>query len=120
MKKEIFNLKLVLIFAALSFSLASPFIYRAWLIHEIYLYPDVREHVLDSIFLLRENYGLTIGDLTINNVVIKDSSVYTTIHEKYHGFVNESKYDDLEQDYVVKYAYNNDTLVVDKIIKSGK
>lgn len=117
MKKERFNFRLVLFFLILALLLASPFIYRAWLIHEIYIYPDVREHVLDSVFLLRENYGLTIGDLTIKNVVLDGPVIYTTIHEKYHGFVDDSLYNNLEQDYVVKYEYNTDELSVEEIIK---
>jgi hypothetical protein len=119
LKRQKFNFKLVLVFLALALILASPFIYRAWLIHEIYIYPDVREHVLDSVFLLRENYGLTIGDLTIRDVVLDGPVIYTTIHEEYHGFVDESLYDDLIQDYVVKYSYEDDSLIVEGIIKDG-
>ena len=117
MKKKRFNFRLVLFFLILALLLASPFIYRAWLIHEIYIYPDVREHVLDSVFFLRENYGLTIGDLTIRDVVLEGPTIHINIREKYHGFLDESLYNDLEQDYFVDYSYDDDSFYVVKIEK---
>ncbi len=108
MKKETFNLKLVLVFLVLSLVLASPFIYRAFMIHEIYIYPDVRQHVLDSVFFLREEYGLTIGDLTINDVELDGEKIHITIHEKYRGFLDKNAYEDLNQDYFIDYSYKTD------------
>jgi hypothetical protein len=112
--------RLILIFVVLTLMMASPFIYRAWQIHEIYIYSDVRAHVLDSVFLLREQYGLTIGDLTIKDVVLDGPMIFTTVHEKYHGFVEEDLYDNLEQDYIVRYHYDDDTLEVGDVMSAGR
>ncbi|MFC1741096.1 hypothetical protein ACFL3V_00990 [Nanoarchaeota archaeon] len=117
MKAQRFDFRLVLLFVLFTLLLASPFMYRAWQIQEVYIYPNVREVVLDSVFLLREEYGLTIGDLTINDIVLDGADLYTTIHEEYHGFVDRDMYDDLEQDYVVKYSFDDDTFSVEDIIR---
>lgn len=115
--KQIFDWRLVLTFSVLALVLASPFIYRIAHIHELYVYPDVREHVLESVFFLRENYGVTIADLSIKDIVLDGPSIYITIHEKYHGFVDTSLYDDLEQDYIIRYSYDTDKFSVKDIIR---
>lgn len=106
--KQRFDFRLILVFLALALIIASPFIYRAWLIKEIYIYPDVRQNVLDSVFFLREELGLTIGDLMIKDVVLDGNSIHITIHEKYHGLLDKSLYEDLVQDYNVDYSYDSD------------
>ena len=104
-----FNFKRLFVYLVLSLVLAAPFIYRAFLISEIYMYPDVRQHVLDSVFFLRESFGLTIGDMTVNNIVLDKGVIHIVIHEKYHGFLDKSGYDDLDVDYFVDYSYKTDS-----------
>ncbi|MBW2968412.1 hypothetical protein KY362_08080 [Candidatus Woesearchaeota archaeon] len=112
MPRQNFDFRLVLFFLVFALLLASPFLYRAYRIHEIYVYADVREHVLDSVFLLREEYGLTIGDLAIKDVVLDGDVIHITVHENYHGLIDRSIYDDLEVDYFVDYDYGSDSLSV--------
>jgi hypothetical protein len=76
------------------------------------MYPDVRSHVLDSVFFLREQLGLTIGDLTVKDVVLDKNLIHIVIHEKYHGFLNRSDYADLEQGYLIDYAYSSDNFTL--------
>lgn len=108
--EEKFNYRLVMVVILIALFMSSPFIYRAYLIHEIYLYSDVRQHVLDSVFLLREDLGVTIADLSVKDVRLEGDFVYVVIHEDYHGFIDRQKYDDLENDYFVRYSYEDDSL----------
>lgn len=110
------GLRLILVFLIISILVSSPFIYSVWRIKDIYISSEAREKTLDSIFFLREEYGLTIADLTIKQVERRGPDRYITIHETYHGFLDEQKYDDIDRDYIIFYEKKSDNMSIFKII----
>jgi hypothetical protein len=112
---EKLNIKLIAAFFLLSIIISAPFIYHFLQIIEVYVDSDVRKQALNSVFLLREEYGLTVGDLTIKDVSINSEEYIIVVHEYYHGFIDRSKYNDLVRDYIVKYDRQQDKLSVESI-----
>ena len=113
-----FSWKLVLAFLIIALVLASPFICRFLLISEAYVYTDVRPKVLHSIFLLRDSYGVTIGDLAIHDVDLDGHLLHIRIHEKYHGLLDMDDYagdPTLNRDFNIIYDFEKDSMWVESI-----
>jgi len=110
--------KAVFLFLIVSLLLATPFLYQFFLISDIYIYKDIRAEVLNSVFLLRENYGITIGDLTISRVDLEENLLHIHIREEYHGLIDKVRYNQdktLERTFNVLYAFENDSMWVESI-----
>lgn len=84
---------ILIIFLTLLFSSYS--IYRLVEISPLYFNSQIRTNVLNSIFYVREVYGVSIADLTIKKV----TGNYTIINEYYHGLTKQT----IDKDYKVDW-----------------
>jgi hypothetical protein len=91
---------------------STPFIIRLEAIMPVYLSSQAREQSLDAIFFLREQYGLTIGDMTLKEIKQQGDVTYITVSEDYHARrIDVEAHNDLHMDYVVMLKDGNFSVI---------
>jgi len=118
MKSQFFkeHLNLLLILGIITLLVSTPFLIRIFKINEVYSNSEARVHTLDVIFYLRDRFGLTIADLSIKDVKVTEDHLMVTVHERYHGIIVISDYDDIKKDYIVRYDLEDDSMHIEDII----
>jgi hypothetical protein len=95
--------RIVWIIAAICLLISLPNMIAFGRIAEIYIDPEMRSHSLDAILFVRDSTSNPLSDIAIADVYKQGSSEVYVFHYVYHGKLDRSRYDDLDEYYWVTY-----------------